>query len=170
MKNPNLTRSKVLILAFGVFTLLFAAALWYAQTRAYYHDVTADSVTIGGVDYAVTDYRGIDADTSPLKMRACFTLAQDVPAPDTPEAPDAHPLVAPPQFACFNAADIDRDLENGTARAILAARNAPYGFDRYIARYPDGRAYMWRQINDCGAAVFAGDPLPETCPPKPEAE
>ncbi|MCA8835680.1 MAG: DUF6446 family protein, partial [Proteobacteria bacterium] len=39
----------------------------------------------------------------------------------------------------------------------------PLGFDTYIAYYPDGRGFMWRQINMCGAALFAGNPLPAAC-------
>jgi hypothetical protein len=42
--------------------------------------------------------------------------------------------------------------------------NNPFGFDKYIVQYPDGKSYMWRQINECGKAHFAGDPLPVGCP------
>lgn len=161
--------SKVLIVIFAIFTTVFAIGLWYSQTRAYYYDVTANEVMTYGDAFPVTDYRGIDADTSPLKMRACFTVDWDYRPSDEFKA-RAHPLTAPPQFDCFDAVQIKADLDAGEATAILADRNNPYGFDRFIAQYPDGRAFMWRQINECGEAIFAGDPLPETCPPKPEVE
>ena len=82
-----------------------------------------------------------------------------------PEAPDAEPLVAPGWFDCFDAEAIAKDLDAGAARAILAEFNEPYGFDRIIAAYPDGRAFQWRQINACGAAAFDGSELPAGCPP-----
>ena len=81
---------------------------------------------------------------------------------------EADPLVAPGWFECFDAERIAQDLGAGRARAILAEFNEPYGFDRIVASYPDGRAYQWRQINRCGKAAFDGDPLPEGCPPRDE--
>ncbi len=150
------------------FTLIFSVSLWYFQTRAYYYEVNdLSEITAYGDAFPVSQYRGIDADTSPLKMRACFKVDWGYwPSEEFKDV--AHPLKAPPQFDCFNARQISADLANGVASAILAADNEPYGFDRFIAQYPDGRAYMWRQINACGTAAFAGDPLPETCPPQPE--
>ena len=35
-----------------------------------------------------------------------------------------------------------------TATAHLAAEDNPSGFDLIVATYPDGRGYMWRQLND----------------------
>lgn len=162
--------SKTLIIIFALFTLIFGGVMYYMQTRAYYYEVTdVTEVTAYGDSFAVSDYRGIDADTSPLKMRACFTVDWDY-WPSDEYAEVATPLIAPPQFDCFDAEQIAQDLASGDATAILAQDNEPYGFDRFIVQYPDGRAFMWRQINACGTAVFAGDPLPETCPPKPETE
>ncbi len=162
--------TKTLLTGFAIFLILFTAGLWYSQTRAYYYDVNGlESVEINGRPVAVTDYRGIDADTSPIKMRACFTLIGDLPA-DVAETTEAEPLIAPPQFDCFDARRIETDLHDGTARALLAARNQPYGIDRIIALYPDNRAYMWRMINECGKATFDGEEPPASCPPKPDSE
>jgi len=152
-----------------LFTAAFAIALWYFQTRAYYHDVTGvTQVAISGVDVPVQNYRGIDADTSPLKMRACFVLEGD--APVAGYEGKATPLVGPSNFSCFDAAKIQQDLADGNAIAVLGDSNVPYGFDRVLAIYPDKTAFMWREINICGSAIFAGDPLPEGCPPKPEVK
>lgn len=146
-----------------LFALLFGAALWWFQTRGYYETVTGvASVTIAGVPVPVTDYEGIDASTSPLKMRGCFRAG----AIDGPDAPEPEPLVAPGWFSCFDAEQIEADINSGAARAVLAEFNQPYGFDRIVAAYPDGRAFQWRRINKCGAAHFAGDPPPDGCPPK----
>lgn len=146
-----------------LFSLIFGAALWWFQTRGFYEPVEGvTEITVAGVPVAVTDYRGIDATSSPLKLRSCFTAA-----PLTgPEAPEASPLIAPGWFDCFDAGAITDDLTDGEATAILAEFNTPYGFDRMIAAYPDGRAFEWRQINACGKAAFDGDDLPAGCPAK----
>ncbi len=152
------------------FALIFGAALWYFQTRAFYETVTdVTEVTAYGDAFPVSQYQGIDASTSPLKLRACFKVDWDYwPSDEFKEA--AVPLTAPDWFDCFDAVAIAADLANGHATAILADENEPYGFSRFIAQYEDGRAYMWRQINECGEAQFAGDPLPENCPPPPPSE
>ena len=152
------------------FCVVFGVLLWYYQTRAYYREVTdVNEVLAYGDAFPVSDYRGIDADTSPLKLRACFTVDWDY-FPTDEYTQEAEPLVAPDWFDCFDAEQIQLDLLNGDATAILADENSIFGFNRYIAQYEDGRAFMWRQINACGEASFAGDPLPDGCPtpPKPE--
>ena len=156
-----------LMIALIGFSVIFGAALWYFQTRGWYEPVeNLAAITIDGQTVAVTDYQGLDAASSPLKLRGCFRMGPT--AAPVAERPD--PLVAPGWFDCFDAEAIDADLASGAARAVLAAFNAPYGFDRIIVQYPDGRAYQWRQINKCGKAAFDGDPLPEGCPPKASAE
>ncbi len=149
-----------------LFALVFGATLWWFQTRGYYAEVTGlETVEIAGASVAVSDYRGIDAETSPLKMRGCFSA----PGLEGPPATEPTPLVTPGWFDCFDAETIAADLASGDATAILAEANEPYGFDRIVAVYPDGRAFMWRQINHCGAVVFEGDPTPADCPPPPSS-
>lgn len=149
------------------FTIIFGAALWYYQTQAHYKRVNGlTEVTAYGDAFPVSDYRGIDADTSPLKLRACFTVDWDY-FPSDEFMLVAEPLVAPDWFDCFDAKQITLDILNGKAVAILAAENEIYGFSRFIAQYEDGRAFMWRQINECGDAAFTGGDLPENCPPPP---
>ncbi|MEX2520699.1 MAG: DUF6446 family protein [Paracoccaceae bacterium] len=157
---------RILVVGMALFALLFGLALWWFQTRGYYETVTGvTSVTIAGVSVPVTGYEGIDADTSPLKMRGCFH-AEAAEAIEGPEATEPEPLVAPGWFSCFDAERIEADIDAGAARAVLAEFNQPYGFDRIVAAYPDGRAFQWRRINKCGAASFEGDPPPDGCPPK----
>ncbi len=134
---------RILIIGFLAFTVVFGAALWWFQTRAYYEEISADSVEIAGQSYPVSDWRGIDAPTSPLKLRACFRLAD---APDAPVAEDAAPLVAPGWFDCFDAEALARALEASEATAYIAARDEFGAANRIVARYPDGRAFMWRQL------------------------
>ncbi len=134
---------RMLAIAIIAVPAVFAAALWWFQTRAYYEQIEAQSVEIAGQTYAVSDWRGIDGPTSPLKLRACFRLAE---APDAPVAEDAAPLVAPDWFGCFDAAALDAALSAGEATAYLAARDEFGAANRIVARFPDGRAYMWRQL------------------------
>ncbi len=143
-------RGKLLVIGLLIFVAAFAAALWWFQTRAYYQRVSGvESVVAQGAVLPLAAYDGIDATTSPLKLRACFRLSAEAAraAAALPAAPDAEPLVAPSWFDCFDAETISRDIESGAAAAIAAARDEPEGFDLMIAVYPDGRGYMWRQLN-----------------------
>jgi hypothetical protein len=159
-------RGKWLITGLVAFTALFAVGLWYSQTYAFYERVNGkEEISFYGDPFPVSDYKGIDASTSPLKLRACFTAGWDYVA-TAEDKDEAEPLKAPFWFRCFDAESIHKDILADRASAIKVAENeVTYGFDRFIAHYPDGRGYMWRQINACGAAKFAGDPLPEGCPP-----
>ena len=134
---------RTLMIGFIAFTAVFGGALWGVQTRAFYEETEADRVEIAGESYAVSDWQGIDAATSPLKLRACFTLPE---APDAPVAADPTPLIAPGWFECFDAGMITRALESGEATAYLAEEEEFEGANRLVARFPDGRAYMWRQL------------------------
>ncbi|GLQ34576.1 hypothetical protein GCM10007939_08590 [Amylibacter marinus] len=155
-----------LLLAAGA----MGAGLWYSIQNAYYNEITdVTEIMAYGDAFPVKNYRGIDADTSPLKMRACFDVDWDYFPTD--EYKDiATPLIAPNFFKCFDAKEIGADLQAGNATAILAQENEPFGFDRFIAQYEDGRAFMWRQTNSCGTAHFSGDPLPDGCPVPEGAE
>lgn len=163
------TSGKLLMKGLLTFCVIFGIALWYYQTRAYYEEVTdVTEINAYGDPWPVANYRGINADTSPLKLRACFEVDWDY-APSVEFRDVAEPLVAPSWFDCFDAEQITLDILNEKATAILVAENEVYGFSRYVAHYEDGRAFMWRQINACGEASFAGDRLPEGCPPAPES-
>ena len=158
---------RTLMIALIGFCAIFAAALWYFQTRGWYESVeNLTEITIDGQTVAVSGYQGLDAASSPLKLRGCFTM-KPVAAPIA-ERPD--PLIAPGWFDCFDAEVIANDISTGVALPLLADSNEPFGFDRIVAYYPDGRAFQWRQINKCGKAEFAGDPLPDGCPKPPKKD
>jgi hypothetical protein len=138
---------RTLMIGLLALAVIFGAGLWYAQVYAYYERVDGlAAVRIGGRDVAVSDYRGVDADTSPLKMRGCFRL--DPAAVAAPPAPAPTPLIAPGWFDCFDAGAIGEALERGEARAVIAQADDAPGFDRIVAIFPDGRAYQWRQASD----------------------
>ncbi|RYH02390.1 histidine kinase [Salipiger sp. IMCC34102] len=170
---------RILIGATLLLALIAGIGLYYLQTYAYYEEVPAEladvqfvSVVSGEAEpLAFENFMGIDADSSPLRYRACYEMPVSLAMmTETYEiADEAEPRVGPGWFDCFDAARIGADLENGTAIGFLGQKNVEYGIDRIVAVYDDGRAYAWHQINDCGEVVFDGNPAPDTCPPPPES-
>lgn len=133
--------------------LAAGAGVWYAQEYGFYDrlDPSAAALTVMVGDQALplaTDgVEAIDADSSPIRWRACFRLVEPLPADAQPFAQPT-PLNAPRWFSCFDAARIGADLESGTARAYLSRSEIRPDVDRVIAVYPDGRAFGWQQFND----------------------
>lgn len=167
--------------AIAMMLLVAAAAgagLYYAQVYAYYREVPAaeigpvtlvDRQTGAPIDIGAENLRAIDSDSSPIRFRGCFSshaTADElaVAAPYT----DAEPLVAPGWFDCFDAAEIGTMLETGGATTWLGEADVSYGVDLVVALAPDGRGWLWHQINACGAVVFAGEPPPAGCPEPPD--
>lgn len=171
---------KVVALALVAVALIFGAGLYYSLEYAYYAPVAPGSkaaqvdmtsaVTHSPEVVPVSDFRGIDADTSPLRYRACFRVAVplDTLTRSFETYPSPQPLVAPRQFGCFDAAAIGAALKRGKAVAFLGQADISYGVDRVIAVFDDGRAYAWNQLNHCGEVVFNGGAAPKGCPPPPE--
>ena len=103
---------RILMIGLIGFSVIFGAALWYFQTRGWYEPVeNLTSITVNGVVVEVTDYQGIDAESSPLKLRGCFTM----PPAAAPVADRPDPLIAPGWFECFDAEAIATDIAAGTA-------------------------------------------------------
>ncbi|HRO13071.1 DUF6446 family protein [Amaricoccus sp.] len=136
-----------LILAFLGFLLLFVAGLVWTQLFAYYERQRGvGALTIAGEAVPVAGYDGIDSAASPLKLRGCFRIDPAAVAGLAPD-PGATPLNAPFWFRCFSARELTRDLAAGAARAYRIGHDTPEGFDLMLAVYPDGRGYVWRQLN-----------------------
>ena len=97
----------------------------------------------------VEDITGIDADSSPLRFRACFRtpMTQGMLTETYQIYQGAVPLTAPGWFDCFDAAAIGEALEKGEAIAFLSEPEIHPGVDRVVAVFPDGRAYAWHQLN-----------------------
>lgn len=125
--------------------------MWYLQEYHFYDPIpAADRMIVqtasGPVTVAVTEFQGIDGDSSPLKWRACAVLAEQ---PADPVAFDgATPTGAPRWFDCFDHGRITADLASGAARAVLGEAEIRPDVDRVLAIYPDGRVYGWHQYND----------------------
>ncbi|WP_224815288.1 DUF6446 family protein [Hasllibacter sp. MH4015] len=151
-----MTSGRATVLVILVVTILFGIGMWYANTRAYY--VPLDEVTIelqrpDGTLTAleIAGAEGIDADSSPLRFRACFRVEPERVAALIAEAmpyEDATPLTTPAWFDCFDATFIGAAIEAGDATALLGQRNIERGVDRVVAIFPDGRGFAWHQLNE----------------------
>ena len=155
--------------------LIAGVALYYLQIYAYYDEVTETEVTLvslatGEPEVIAADaIRAIDADSSPIRYRACFEtplslamLSESYQLLDT-----ATPRNAPAWFDCFDAAAIGAEIEAGTALPFVGAKNVFYGVDRIVAITQDGRGYVWHELNDCGEKAYDGTVVGEACPPRP---
>lgn len=133
--------------------------LWYTAERAFYEPVAFTpeqeirlvSVVSGQPEPILVDaIEGIDATSSPIKFRACFSTPHSLAMlTETYVIHDnAEPLIAPSNFPCFDAEVIGKALEAGEAVAFLSEPEIHKGVDRVVAVFPDGRAFAWQQLND----------------------
>ncbi|CAM8663594.1 hypothetical protein MCEREM30_03384 [Paracoccaceae bacterium] len=145
----------------GVFIVLISLgagiAVYYLQEYAYYHEAAFTA----GTEILLTPIEsdspepilaegitGIDADSSPLRFRACFRtpLSHGMLTETYRAYEGATPLNAPSWFDCFDASEIGAALENGQALAFLSQSNIAPDVDRVVAVFADGRAFAWHQF------------------------
>ncbi|NUB45147.1 histidine kinase [Fertoebacter nigrum] len=149
---------KIAVVVILMIALLAGVALYYTQVYAYYQPVAftpGDEIRltpiIGDAPEVIVanNIEGIDADSSPLRFRACFTtpLSQALLTETYRVYDSAEPLNAPGWFDCFDAPRIGRALETGEAIAFLSVPEISPGVDRVVAVFPDGRAFAWHQLN-----------------------
>ncbi|KJS43944.1 MAG: histidine kinase [Roseovarius sp. BRH_c41] len=170
---------KILAGAILITALVAGAAMYYLQVYHFYEEVAADGTNDVVLTSLVTgapepvlyeNFTAIDASSSPIRYRACFTTAMShAMLSETYEMYErAEPLTAPSWFDCYDAQAIGQALEEGSALAFLGQRDVIYGVDRVVAITEDGRGYVWHQINRCGEVVFDGQPAPVDCPEPPQ--
>ena len=162
------------ILAFALFA---GAALYYLQVYAFYEEVDAPAEGImlmplgsgEGEVIPMEDFRAIDADSSPIRYRACFTTPYSLAllTETFQMVEDIEPRNAPNWFDCFDAAALGAELEAGTALTFLSQKNIHFGVDRIVAVTDGGRGYVWHELNDCGDKAYDGTIVGEECPPLP---
>ena len=150
--------------------LVAGIAIYWLQVYAFYEPVSfqpGNEIRLTPISSDVPEVivadnvTGIDANSSPLRFRACFTtpLSQAMLTETYVVYEGAAPLVAPGWFDCFDAAAIGKALETGEAIAFLSEANINSktdaaggvqlsGIDRVVAVFPDGRAFAWHQLND----------------------
>lgn len=175
-----MTAGKLMAGAIVLCALIAGGAMFYLQVYHFYVDVPATGprdvmiLTQDGdsIPLPHAEFRAIDADSSPIRYRACFTT--DVtPAEATTlydPYPGAIPRVAPGWFDCFDAGAIAAQLDAGTARVFASHRNIAFGIDRVVAITDDGQGYVWHEINECGDKAYDGTPLGENCPDRASFE
>ncbi|MGY3436372.1 MULTISPECIES: DUF6446 family protein [unclassified Marinovum] len=169
------------ILAAGIVmvALLAGALIYYMQIYAFYSPVAATGTDDVRLVNLVTeqpeailyeDFDAIDADSSPIRYRACFTTSHSLAMlTETYVMYDgAEPRVAPGWFSCFDAEAIGAELAAGTALTFLSEKNVAFGVDRVVAISDDGRGYVWHELNECGDKAYDGTVVGEACPPRPE--
>ena len=126
---------------------VFTAALFYFQNYAYYDSTDIrQNFLLGNKRYKISNYQGIDSESSALKLRECFVI-DSLDNFDLSKYEKPTPLTAPFWFKCFNAEQITKDLLKGKASAFLFKEEEFDGIDNVIAVYPDGKSYRWRQLN-----------------------
>ena len=159
--------------------VLAGGLMYYLQVYAFYDefegtgvgDVQVTTLAGGKPEPILSEnFKAIDADSSPLRYRACFDTTLSVAMMTETYAVYDNPVpnIAPGWFDCFDARALGAALEAGEATAYLGTANIVYGFDRVVAVDAAGRGFVWHQLNPCGKASFDGDPLPPGCPKPPE--
>ncbi len=141
-----------------VVALIAGAALYYIQVYAFYDEIELDteviqltSIVSGEPEEIIADgFEGIDSESSPIRFRGCFTtpMSQSLLTETYVSYDKAVPLIGPGWFSCFDAKIIGADLEAGVALPFLSQADVSNGVDRVVAVYPDGRAFIWHQLND----------------------
>lgn len=132
-------------------------SMYWLQEYAYYTDaafVSGQEITLTPIESGVPEpilvenISGIDADSSPLRFRACFTtpLTLAMLTETYQIYPHPVPLIGPTWFGCFDANKIGEALESGEALAFLSKSSIAPQIDRVVAVFPDGRAYAWHQV------------------------
>lgn len=162
----------------GLFVLISAliagGALYYLQVYGFYQEVSAEVQEVrlmpldGDRPQSITaqNITAIDADSSPIRFRACFTTSSSLTTlTETYQSFNAAiPRNAPGWFDCFDAPAIAAELKAGTALAFLGEKNVNFGVDRVVAITEDGRGYIWHELNDCGEKSYDGTIVGEECP------
>ncbi len=147
-------------------SVIAGATMYYLQVYGFYERVNVEQAKgISLVNLStqepekiqVANFQGIDANSSPIRFRACFEVNDpiDLLKEKYVMLNSATPRNAPMWFNCFNAGRIGEDLSS-----------FEYGIDRYVVVYPDGRGYAWNEINDCGEKLYDGSTKDQSCPPR----
>ncbi|MCX7559309.1 DUF6446 family protein [Sulfitobacter sp. F26204] len=156
-------------------SIIAGAGMYYLQVYGFYDAVYSEEVQLVSLateqpeTIVFDNFQAIDADSSPIRYRACFTTPQSLAffTESYVLAPNIDPRNAPKWFDCFDAAAIGAELEAGTALTFMGTKNIEFGVDRIVAITEDGRGYVWHELNDCGDKAYDGTIIGEECPGRP---
>ncbi|SDY45776.1 DUF6446 family protein [Citreimonas salinaria] len=163
---------KILAIVLILCAIVAGAGMYYLQVFHYYEEAPMqDSVRLTGsdgtpIDLPVRDFRAIDAESSPIRFRACFRTDASLDTLDAEIYPRAIPRRGPFWFDCFDADAVGAAIAEGSARVFTGQRNLEFGIDRVVAITNSGRGYIWHEVNECGDRAYDGTPLGEDCPPR----
>lgn len=171
-----MTAGRIIVILLLLCAVVAGAGLYYLQVYGFYERVEPQpgqdvqlisSASNAPEPIAYADFQAIDAESSPIRYRACFTTSADIDVLSKTYVPlpQATPRNAPFWFDCFDAAAIAQEIDAGTAKLFLGAKNVHYGVDRIVAITGDGRGYAWHELNNCGAKAYDGTVIGEECPP-----
>ncbi|WP_170412117.1 DUF6446 family protein [Ruegeria atlantica] len=171
---------KVLAIVLLISAAAAGIGMYYLQIYGFYYDVEAKPgqdvllMTDGAeapAPISYTAFQAIDADSSPIRYRACFEtdLTLEKIEQTYVMVENAEPLTAPGWFDCFDAVAVADALKSGEAKAFLGAKNIHFGVDRIVAVTKDGKGYVWHALNNCGEKAYDGTVIGEECPPRPES-
>lgn len=170
---------KALAIILIVSAALAGAGMYYLQVYGYYYTVEErpgeDVVLLAqGAEtpepVAYSEFQAIDADSSPIRFRACFETDLSIADLSTTYqlADEPTPLTAPGWFDCYEASSLADALKSGQAKAFMGIKNVHYGVDRIVAITQDGRGFIWHVLNNCGEKAYDGTVVGEECPARPE--
>lgn len=172
-----MTVGRLVVIILLACAVIAGAGLYYLQIYGYYHKVVAsgpEDVAIVSLATNAPDpiphaaFRAIDAESSPIRYRACFSTTADPAAlAETHwEIKAADPRNAPFWFDCFDATAIAAQIADGSAWVFMGEKNVHYGVDRIVVITGDGRGFAWNDLNDCGVKAYDGTVVGEECPPR----
>nr|WP_255670827.1 DUF6446 family protein [Cognatishimia sp. F0-27] len=156
-------------------SVVAGVALYYLQVYHFYEEIPATGhgdVQLTHLETGVTEplladeFQAIDAESSPIRYRACFTTSMplDTLVQSYERYEGAVPRNAPKWFDCFDAAAIGAEIDAGRAEVFTGTRNFEFGIDRVVAITQDGRGFVWHEVNACGDKAYDGSPLGTDCP------
>ena len=163
---------KIIVISILLSSVIGGIALYYLQIYGFYEPVEVAEVELVSVvsdvpePISIDQFEAIDAESSPIRYRACFTtdMSLSLLSETFVGLEDATPRNAPHWFDCFDADAIAAELDAGTALPFLGQKNVEFGVDRIVAITEDGRGYIWHELNDCGEKAYDGTIVGEECP------
>ncbi|NOE33212.1 MULTISPECIES: DUF6446 family protein [unclassified Ruegeria] len=171
---------KILAIILLMSAAVAGAGMYYLQVYGYYYEVEpipGEDVFLSidaaqpPVAISYTSFQAIDADSSPIRYRACFETdaALEELRATYLTADEAKPLTAPGWFDCYDAVALADDLKSGKAQAFIGQKNVHYGVDRIVAVTQEGKGFVWHVLNNCGEKAYDGTVVGEECPERPDS-
>jgi hypothetical protein len=148
---------KILVSMLVLSAVLSGLAVYYTQVYGFYAPLdearsplksTPSLDDMQPIPLAVTEFRGIDADSSPLRYRSCFRITDMAALEGARPFEGANPAGRAALVFLLFRQGLDRRSGIRRRHRLSSQPEIHPDVDRVIAVYPDGRAYGWHQFND----------------------